>query len=295
MGILLTRFGVRPVMSIGIMLAALGCFIFALAPDASMAYVGRSMIGMGTSVTVMGGLAIVALWFPIRRFAFLAGMVMAIAGLGSLAATSPWALITSAIGWRGGTIIVAVVFTIMAIACFCVIRNPPRAKDAPVNQHPYKDALQKIMLAPRFWIMGITSGCRYGVIGTLQAAWAGPFLMHGFGMSQLSASHILSLFAIGYIVGMPLLGWISDKLMTRKYVICVGQGLLGVLIFTFFFWTPAPPYGWWPFLLPSYPYLPRRATRCLPMPASLRRPTWQPWPLPGLTCSPCWAARYLSR
>jgi MFS family permease len=75
----------------------------------------------------------------------------------------------------------------------------------------------------------------------LQAAWAGPLLIYGFGLSTLEAAHILLLFAVSYSVGMPLLGIISDKLLTRKKVVCCGQALLALLMASFLGWTPDTP------------------------------------------------------
>jgi MFS family permease len=94
----------------------------------------------------------------------------------------------------------------------------------------------------RIWIMGLANGCRYGLLSALQAVWAGPLLVYGVGMSTLEAAHLLVLFGVSYSLGMPLLGMISDKLMTRKKIICCGQGFLTLLAVSFLGWTPDTPF-----------------------------------------------------
>lgn len=244
LGVILARFGVRPVMTGGMLLSCLGCVLFATASGAHMAFIGRALVGMGTSVSVMGGMLIVALWFSTARFAMLSGLILGIAGIGSLLASSPWVFLTNALGWRNGMMLVALVLFIIAVGCFVIIRNPER-KPAFVKEGGFslRQAAREILLSARFWIMGLTTCCRYGFLGTLQAVWAGPLLVYGMGFSQLSAANVLLLLAVGYMLGMPLLGILSDRwLASRKWVVCGGQFLLALLAASFLFWTKETPF-----------------------------------------------------
>lgn len=241
LGFALARFGVRPVMTCGMLVAAMGSLLFALASDATLAFIGRALIGMGTSVSVMGGMVVAAQWFSTIHFAFLSGIIMSIAGIGSLLASSPWVVLTSIWGWRNGMLLVTAILLLLAFGCWLIMRNP---KAAPVGQpvFSFRQAARNILLSGKFWLMGLTTCVRYGFLGTLQAVWAGPLLVYGLGFSQLAAGHILLLLAIGYMVGMPLVGWLSDKVFaSRKWVVCGGQLLLAGLALSFLFWTPATP------------------------------------------------------
>ena len=244
LGFLLAKLGVRSVMTVGILLAALGCVLFALAPSAYMALAGRALIGMGTSVSVMGGMVVAALWFSTAHFALLSGIIMGVAGIGSLLATSPWVVLVHAIGWRSSMLIVAVVLFLVTIACFAIMRNPSKEQLSVMQENRFslKQAAKSILFSIRFWIMGLNTCCRYGFLSTLQAVWAGPLLIYGLGLSQFATANILLLLAIGYMLGMPLMGIMSDRWFTsRKWVVCCGQLLLAGLAFSFLWWGPNTP------------------------------------------------------
>ncbi len=241
LGILLARLGVRSVMTWGMLLACVGCVMFALAPEAQLAFIGRALIGMGTSVTVMGGMVVAALWFSTAHFALLSGIIMGVAGMGSLLATAPWVLLTQSLGWRSSMLIVAAFIFVIGVGCWMVMRNPAVSRQGG-NSFSLKEATRHLLLSFRFWLIGITTGCRYGFLGTLQAVWAGPLFIYGMGLSKLNASYILLALAIGYMIGMPLVGFLSDRLFTsRKWVVCGGQMLLALLAFSFLLWTPQTP------------------------------------------------------
>jgi len=63
--------------------------------------------------------------------------------------------------------------------------------------------------------------------------WGGPYLMHLYGLSRDQAGGILSMLAVGMIVGSPFLSFISSSVFkARKPVIVLSSGL--VLIGTAF-------------------------------------------------------------
>jgi MFS family permease len=243
LGIFLVKFRVGLVMGLGILTASLGCLLFASAADAYPAFVGRALMGMGTSVTVMGGMALTAMWFSTAHFALISGFMMAVAGGGSMLATSPWVILTDAWGWRAGMNLSAAILFITALLCFVVMRNPVVAKGGIQSaKFPLRQAMHDILQSPRFWLMGLTTGFRYGFLSTLQAVWAGPLLIYGLGLTQARASHILLFLAISYSISMPLVGWMSDKLFAaRKMIVCCGQALMAILAFSCLWWTAQTP------------------------------------------------------
>jgi sugar phosphate permease len=57
----------------------------------------------------------------------------------------------------------------------------------------------------------------------MQGLWAVPYLMDINGCTQQEAANILTLWAVGLIVGCTLWGYVADRVVkTRKGVICTG-------------------------------------------------------------------------
>jgi sugar phosphate permease len=67
---------------------------------------------------------------------------------------------------------------------------------------------------------------RYGVFVAIQGLWAGPYLMEGLGLSPVAAGNFILLVNIGYLVGSPLSGWLSDRVIgSPKRVVLLGIGV----------------------------------------------------------------------
>ena len=97
-GMALDRWGPRKVMSLGVLLAGVGCLIFASAPGVEVAYVGRTFIGAGAAFGLLGGMVLAGAWFSPRRFAMLSGLLMTTGLMGGIVGQAPMALAKVASG-----------------------------------------------------------------------------------------------------------------------------------------------------------------------------------------------------
>jgi len=110
-GFLFDRFGPRRSLVGMLILATSGGIIFTLAPTWPLLLTGRVLMGAGFGVMLIGSMVVISRWFPPDSFSTLAAMVMSIGLLGNLAATTPLAWATQAIGWRSvfGTAVVCAI------------------------------------------------------------------------------------------------------------------------------------------------------------------------------------------
>jgi MFS family permease len=83
-----------------LVLATIGGTIFTLAPTWPMLLTGRVLMGAGFGAMLIGSMVVISRWFPPDRFSTLTAMVLSIGLLGNLAATTPLAWASQAIGWR---------------------------------------------------------------------------------------------------------------------------------------------------------------------------------------------------
>ena len=67
LGALLEQFGTRLLLSGALVITAVGTFLFSVAEVIEFAYIGRVLIGIGSSVAFLGALALAATWYPASR------------------------------------------------------------------------------------------------------------------------------------------------------------------------------------------------------------------------------------
>jgi len=221
-GIMLDRIGIRKTVAILSTVACIGSFIFATGSDILTLSIGRALVGFGVGGFYVSSLKAVAVWFDPRRFATLGGLLTSIGNTGGIVATSPLALLTLYIGWRGSFMsIFAMMVAATAIAWFSIKddRNPSfKSKNSVAcdlrKVFTNRDFL-KILLIPFFV---------YGLFISFQGLWGGPFLMDVYGMDKASSGFYLMFIGIGFALSGPIAGFISDRIVRRrKPVLLLGQ------------------------------------------------------------------------
>jgi len=123
-GSLVETLGPRLTLTSGTAAMAAGTVLFGLAPVFGVAVVGRLLIGLGASVTLIAWLSLAAAWYEPQRFATISGWTQTVGNLGALTASSPLALAVEAIGWRSTFMVVGAVTFLPALAALLLVRDP---------------------------------------------------------------------------------------------------------------------------------------------------------------------------
>ena len=219
MGLLLDKFGSRRVLICMNLVGTLGALLFARSHGINEALVARFLLGLGTSVNMMGSLKLYTVWFKPHQFASITGVTISIASLGGLLATSPFRLLVDEIGWRSGFLVLAAVNFILVICFFFWVHDAPRDEISSACVHTEKQdvsqwrGLLKLFGNLNFWIIALTMGLRDGVFTAIQALWAGPYLIFHLGLPALKAGNLLLFLNIGAIVGAPIGGLLADRVL----------------------------------------------------------------------------------
>ena len=83
------------------------------------------LMGAGFGVMLIGSMVVISRWFPPDRFSTLTALVLSIGLLGNLAATTPLAWASQAVGWRV-VFGAATVFTALScVAVWLLVRDAP--------------------------------------------------------------------------------------------------------------------------------------------------------------------------
>jgi nitrate/nitrite transporter NarK len=194
---------------------------------------------VGMACNLMGPLKLLMEWFPPRTFATLSGLLYAIGTLGSVVAATPLVLLVEQLGWRLSVQAIVAVHLLLTLALFWVVQDRPADKAS--NPPPSAGELRPVSLfgnlgilmrSKDYWIISAGTFVRYGTHAALQTLWAGPLLMEALGFSPVQAGNVLLLMNLGLILGGPLWGAVSDRILeTPKWVIAGGLLMLALITF----------------------------------------------------------------
>ena len=228
-GILVDTLGPRRILLIGGLVASFGSLLFGLATTLEMAFIGRTLVGLGVSVTFISLLKIIAVWFDDNRFASVVGLAMLIGNLGSILAGAPLSAVAQTLGWRSVFVGIAIISLLAAIGSWLFVRDHPNGEVAGTRPHFDRTVILSALLAvvrnratwPAMAINFSVSGSFFAFGGL----WAMPFLTQGLGMSRALASAHVSLYFASFALGCVIIGALSDRLGLRKPVLVVTTNL----------------------------------------------------------------------
>jgi len=247
-GLLSDSIGPRKTVTFFLLIASAGSVLFGFAPNIEIAFAGRVMVGLGVSMVFIPAMKILSQWFRAHEFALMAGILNAVGGAGVLAATWLLALMVAWFGWRVSFELIGACTLIVVGLAWLIIRDRPEDKGlpslaeidrkgeevaAPAIQIGLWEGARRVVSEKYFWPVAIWYFFDCGIFFGFGALWSGPYLMHVYGMTRAEAGAVLSMIAWGMIVGSPILGFLSDRVLkSRKkvFVFCT-SGLVFVLLF----------------------------------------------------------------
>jgi sugar phosphate permease len=148
--------------------------------------------------------------------------------------------LTEQFGWRHSFHLIAGINFILTLTLYIIVRDKPQEQFESTNFHSptgFQQAFANLKLLFKqkdYWIISLSTFVRYGVFAAFQALWAGPYLIEVMGYSARNTGNFILLMNIGLLVGGPLWGTVSDRLMrTRKWIIVISLIFLTAITFAF--------------------------------------------------------------
>lgn len=231
-GILVDRVGPRLTATVGAAVMNVGALFFGLATSYSVAMGGRFLIGLGGSVIFVSMLRFCASWYSVNEFGTMNGLSFAVAGMGGILATTPFAVGVDLFGWRRTVLALAVVGLVLAILIGLLVRDSAeRAGFSPIDNVPEQPRLSiaevrsytgEVLTDRWAWVMAVLLFCTGGVNLTLIGLWGIPYVVQGYDVSVTMASTITLLGGIGGVVGPPLFGRVADTVGRETELILGG-------------------------------------------------------------------------
>jgi sugar phosphate permease len=253
-GLLSDSVGPRKTVTYSLLLAAAGSVLFGLAPSIKIAFAARIMVGLGASLVFIPTMKILSQWFKHSEFAFMAGLLNGLGGVGILVGTWILGILATYVGWRFSFGIIGGCTLLMIVLAWLWVRDRPTDKGWPsiariehrenkTENQPSSIGLwsgaKRVISEKYFWPIAIWFFFDCGIFFGFGGLWSGPYLTHSYGMSRGQVGVILSMLAWGMIIGSPLLGLLSEKVLkSRKKTFMLCTSLLAVLLL-FLYMFPA--------------------------------------------------------
>jgi MFS family permease len=221
-GVLADTLGPRRILFWGGLIAGVGAMLFGLAPSFELAFAGRTLVGLGVSVTFIAMLKLLAVGFDERRFATLTGLCMLLGNLGSILAGAPLAWATQAAGWRQVFVVVGLCSFALAFASRAWVIDVATAR---VDRTAWLRGLGMVLRNRATWPGFFANAGLSGAFFAFAGLWAVPYLTQIHDMTRATASNHVSIYFLGFAIGSALWGRVSDALGRRKVVALAVSGM----------------------------------------------------------------------
>ena len=227
-GVAMDRLGPRRVVPIGAAVVGLGALLFA-SGSIETASVGRFLQGAGGVFALIGAAYIATQNFPASRAATLIGatQMFGMAG-GSAGQFVVGPMIAGGIVWSAFWAGMGIVGLVIAVVLFILL-----PKREPAAQRADDDwlrgagrALATVFRNPQSLLCGFIAGLLFIPTTILDMTWGVRYLQDAQSFDYTTAVMRSATVPMGWIIGCPLLGFISDRLGRRKPVIVVSAAVL---------------------------------------------------------------------
>ncbi|MBW8327934.1 MAG: MFS transporter [Thiobacillus sp.] len=224
-GLLADAVGPRRVGTAAAVVAVIGIVLFSQADTLWMATLGRGLVGASVAVAFVACMKLAGHWFPANRFATVTGISLLIGNLGGVLAGVPLSEAVAGIGWRMAMLISAGVTLVLAAAVWLWVRDDPSERGYASHAHP--EALNTAAMSPwrslklvvserDTWPLFFAGGLIAAPVLTFAGLWGVPYLVQVHGLERSHAAGFTTTMLLGFAVGGPLLGALSDRIGRRK-------------------------------------------------------------------------------
>ncbi len=224
-GVLLDRYGPQRLLTFACFICVLGTFAFTATSIVWVAAVGRFLMGFGSAFAFVGVLKLATLWLPENRLAMISGMTSALGPIGAMLGDNFLDIFVEKMGWIKTLNTTALFGIVLTVVLWFGIRD----RKGNTSQHGTVTSFKKgmmdlgiILRNKQIWVNGMYGCLVYLPTTVFAELWGIPYLRHAHGLTAEAAGLANSCLFLGFIVGAPLMGYLSDRLQRRKFPMLIG-------------------------------------------------------------------------
>jgi MFS family permease len=226
-GVLLDRYGPKRLLTIACLICVIGTYLFTGTNIFWVAAAGRFLVGFGSAFAFVGVLKLATLWLPENRLAMISGMTSALGPIGAMIGDNFLEHFINNYGWIHTLNSTAIFGIILTFILYFGIQDVKGHPEEHGTVHSLKRGLVDlgiIITNRQIWVNGMYGCLVYLPTTVFAELWGIPYLHHAHGLSIQAAGLANSILFLGFILGAPLMGYISDKIYRRKFPMFLGAG-----------------------------------------------------------------------
>ena len=234
-GAALDRLGPRKVIPIGAIIVGAGALLFSSGNHLAGS-IGRFLQGAGGVFALIGAIYIASKNFPASRAATMIGatQMFGMAG-GSAGQFAVGPMISGGVSWHSFWLWMGIAGLALGIILWFMIPSDEAPKQKEEWLKSTGEAFKTVFKNPQSVLCGIIAGLIFIPTTIFDMVWGVRFLQDAHGIDYSAAVLRSASIPFGWIIGCPLLGYISDKIGKRKPVIFTGAAvLLACLVYILF-------------------------------------------------------------
>ena len=245
-GLILDRIGPRRVLTVGLLVMALGQGLLAVTDAVPGAIAARVLVGAGDATIFVSVVRLIIAWFPPGQAPLLTQVTGLIAQFGQVISVVPFLALVHARGWTDAFLGLALVLLVVALAVGWTVRDqPPHAAARMVAAGPgVLTRIRQVWSNPGtrlgFWAHFVTP---HGgnVIGLL---WGFPYLTVGEGLSIAQAQTLLAIQVVaGAAFGLMIGRFAGRHPLRRSWAVLAVVGIQAFAL-TLVLLNPGPAPVW---------------------------------------------------
>lgn len=243
-GILMDRIGPRRVVPLGAAAVGVGALLFA-SGNGDLASVGRLLQGAGGVFALIGAVYIATKSFPASMAATLIGatQMFGMAG-GSAGQFVVGPVIASGVPWSRFWFVMGVAGLAIGALLLALLPKAEKAEGGNDWLRSAARGMRTVFLNPQSILCGFIAGLMFIPTTIFDMVWGVRYLQEARGLDYGGAVMRSAAVPLGWMIGCPLLGFVSDRLGRRKPVIA-GAALVLLGCLAWILYGPAdvlPPY-----------------------------------------------------
>ena len=229
-GSFLDRFGAKTILVPASLICTLGCFLEILGHNAFWLSAARFSQGLGSAFAFVGTMYLAAEWFPRSTLAMLSGLTTSLGMIGGIMGNSGIAHLVEKLGWHVSLIAAGFVGLVITGLMYLVIPGKSRHQQDQAVTPAYArrpgivKALYIVYSNPQSWFTGIAGTALYMPLSILGALWGVEYISSVTGGDKVAAAGAATMLYVGWLIGGPIAGLISDKTKMRRNLL-LGAGV----------------------------------------------------------------------